>query len=100
MGISNWEWNHSCCIISPTEVQYSSRQGISKKGQERMEIKYQNISESLLRKGWSKDLFATRVTTQRQAYFSWRRDHSSQGTDAFLQSWTNLKAYAFPSFAL
>ena len=43
MGISNWEWNHSCCIISPTEVQYSSRQGISKKGQERMEIKYQNI---------------------------------------------------------
>ena len=46
------------------------------------------------------DLFATRVTTQLQAYFSWRTDHLSQRTDAFQQSWKNLKTYAFPPFSL
>ena len=40
------------------------------------------------------DLFATRVTTQLQAYISWRTDHLSQGTNAFQQSWKNLKTYA------
>ena len=44
------------------------------------------------------DLYATRVTTQLHAYFSWRTDHLSQGTDKFQQSWKNLKAYAFPPF--
>ena len=44
-----------CCRISPTEVQYSSGQGISKKGQEQMKIKYQNISERLLHKGSSRN---------------------------------------------
>ena len=43
------------------------------------------------------DLFATRVTTQLQAYII---HHLSQGTNAFQQSWKNLKAYAFPPFSL
>ena len=46
------------------------------------------------------DLFATRLTTQLKAYFSWRTDHLSQGADAFQQSWKNLKGYAFPPFSL
>ena len=46
------------------------------------------------------DLFATRVKTRLQAYISWRTDHLSQGTNAFQQSWKNLKAHAFPPFSL
>ena len=39
---------HNYCRISPREAQYSSRQGISKKGQQQMEIKPQDISETVL----------------------------------------------------
>ena len=48
MGISNREWDHIYCRISPREAQYSSRQGISKKGPQRIEIKPQDISETVL----------------------------------------------------
>ena len=48
MGISNREWDQIYCRISPREAQYSSRQGISKKGPQRIEIKPQDISETVL----------------------------------------------------
>ena len=46
------------------------------------------------------DLFATRVTTHLQAYFSWRKGQLSQGIHAFQRSWKNLSAYTFPPFSL
>ena len=40
------------------------------------------------------DLFAMRLIVQCPLYFSWWPDPSATATDAFLQSWTGLKAYA------
>ena len=51
VGISNREWDHNYFRISPRETQYSSGQGISKKGQQQMEIKSQDVSETVLCKG-------------------------------------------------
>ena len=65
-----------------------------------MEIKFQEISETVLWKGLSRNrsVFATSVATELQVYFSWRQDHLSQGADAFQQSWKKIKAHAFPPF--
>lgn len=43
------------------------------------------------------DLFASRLTNQLPTYFSWRPDPA---TDAFTQSWSNMKAYANPPWNL
>ena len=36
------------------------------------------------------DLFATRLTTQLDRFFSWRPDPEAMGTDAFTQDWTEI----------
>jgi hypothetical protein len=46
------------------------------------------------------DLFASRLTTQLPRFFSWRPDPLAERTDAFLQDWTGLKAYANPPWNL
>ncbi len=46
------------------------------------------------------DLFASRLTTQCPVFFSWRPDPYAAATDAFLQVWTGLKAYANPPWNL
>ena len=51
-----------------------------------------------LRRRWPVqiDLFATSANHRCSIYFSPYRDPQSAGTDAFLQSWDGLQAYAFP----
>ena len=46
------------------------------------------------------DLFATSANHRGSIYFSLFRDPMSAGTDAFLQSWDGLQAYAFPPVAI
>ena len=46
------------------------------------------------------DLFATSMTHRLLVYFSMMYDPMSAGTDAMLQSWDGLQAYAFPPFGL
>ena len=46
------------------------------------------------------DLFATRLTFQLLRFFSWRPDPLAEATDAFLQDWRDLKAYANPPWNL
>ena len=46
------------------------------------------------------DLFATSDNHRCSIYFSPFRDPRSAGTDAFLQSWDGLQAYAFPPVAV
>ena len=46
------------------------------------------------------DLFATSANHRCSNYFSPYRDPQSAGTDAFLQSWDGLQAYAFPPFSI
>ena len=46
------------------------------------------------------DLFATSDNHRCSVYFSPFRDPMSAGTDAFLQSWDGLQAYAFPPVAI
>ena len=46
------------------------------------------------------DLFATSLNYRIPVYFSPINDPMAAGTDAFLQSWDDLSAYAFPPFAL
>ena len=46
------------------------------------------------------DLFATSANHSCSIYFSPFRDPLSAGTDAFLQSWDGLQAYAFPPVAI
>ena len=52
-----WEFliGHNYCRISPRKAQYSSGQGISRKGQQKMKIKSKDISETVLCKGWSRN---------------------------------------------
>ena len=55
-----------------------------------------------LRKLWpiQIDLFATSENRRCSIYFSPFHDPMSAGTDAFLQSWNGLQAYAFPPVAI
>ena len=46
------------------------------------------------------DLFASRVSNQVPAYYSWKIDPFSKGQDAFQQDWRFLRGYAFPPFSL
>ena len=46
------------------------------------------------------DLFASRLTHQCRAYFSWWPDPSALATDAFLQDWSQVKGYANPPWNL
>ena len=46
------------------------------------------------------DLFASRLTTQCPAYFSWRPDPYAAATDAFLQDWSQVKEYANPPWSM
>lgn len=46
------------------------------------------------------DLFASWVNTKCEMYCLWHRDPGAYCIDAFTISWTNLKFYAFPPFAL
>ena len=46
------------------------------------------------------DLFVTSANHRCSIYFSPFRDPLSAGTDAFLQSWNRLQAYAFPPMAV
>ena len=61
----------------------------------------QEVVDKLLRH-WpaTVDLFATSLNHRLPVYFSPLRDLMSAGTDALLQSWDNMRAYAFPPFAL
>ena len=46
------------------------------------------------------DLFATSLTARLPVYFSPASDSRAVGTDALLQPWDNLQAYAFPPIAI
>ena len=46
------------------------------------------------------DLFASRLSSQLTRFFSWRPDPQAEVTDAFLQDWRHLKAYANPPWCL
>ena len=46
------------------------------------------------------DLFTMSLNHRLPVYFSLRFDPQSAGTDAMLQSWDGLQAYAFPPFGL
>ena len=46
------------------------------------------------------DLFATYLTARLPVYFSPASDPRAAGTDALLQSWDDLQAYAFPPIAI
>ena len=46
------------------------------------------------------DLFATSLTARLPLYFSPASDSRAAGTDAFLQPWDNLQAYAFPPITI
>ena len=46
------------------------------------------------------DLFATNLNYRLPTYFSPVQDPMALGTDAMLQDWDGLEAYAFPPFSL
>ena len=50
-----------------------------------------NVSPSI-------ELFASRLNTQLPEFMSYRPDPESKAVNAFTQSWTELKLYAFPPF--
>ena len=61
----------------------------------------QEVFDQLQRK-WpvTVDLFATPLNFRTQVFFCPFQDPQSAGTDAFLQDWEGLQAYAFPPFSL
>lgn len=46
------------------------------------------------------DLFASRLTAQCPAYFSWRPDPYTIATDALVQDWTHIRGFANPPWVL
>ena len=60
----------------------------------------QAVSELLRRWPATIDLFATSLNHRLPVYFSPMYDPMSAGTDAMLQSWDGLQAYAFPPFSI
>ena len=58
------------------------------------------VDELLQRWPATIDLFATSLNYRIPVYFSPINDPMAAGTDAFLQPWGDLSAYAFPPFAL
>ena len=64
-------------------------------------ILHQEVFDSLRRR-WPVviDLFATSLSRRCDVFFAPMSDPMSAGTDAMLQSWNHLSAYAFPPFAM
>ena len=64
-------------------------------------ILHQDVFDSL-RKRWPAmiDLFATSLSHRCSLYFAPMSDPMAVGTDAMLQPWNDLQAYAFPPFAM
>ena len=62
---------------------------------------HQEVLDQLVHK-WPAviDLFATSLTARLPVYFSPASDPRAAGTDALLQSWDDLQAYAFPPIAI
>ena len=62
---------------------------------------HQEVVDQLVHK-WSAviDLFATSLTARLPVYFSPASDPRAAGTDALLQPWDDLQAYAFPPIAI
>ena len=62
---------------------------------------HQEVVDQLVHK-WPAviDLFATSLTARLPVYFSPASDPRAAGTDALLQSWNDLQAYAFPPIAI
>ena len=62
---------------------------------------HQEIVDQLVHK-WPAviDLFATSLTARLPVYFSPASDPRAAGTDALLQPWDDLQAYAFPPIAI
>ena len=62
---------------------------------------HQEVVDQLVHK-WPAviDLFATSLTASLPVYFSLASDLRAAGTDALLQSWDDLQAYAFPPIAI
>ena len=62
---------------------------------------HQEVVDQLVHK-WPAviDLFATSLTARLPVYFSPASDPRAAGTDALLQPWDNLQAYAFPPIAI
>ena len=46
------------------------------------------------------DLFASRLSTQLPTFVSWRPDPEAMAMDAFMISWTGMKAYANPPWSV
>ena len=46
------------------------------------------------------DLFATRINTQLQRFFSFRPDPEAEAIDAFTMDWGGVEFYAFPPFII
>ena len=64
MGSFAKEWDHDYCRTSPGSTEWSSRQGIQEEELKQMEIRFANFSEYMLGQKASRDLFASRVSTQ------------------------------------
>ena len=62
---------------------------------------HQEVVDQLVHK-WPAviDLFATSLTARLPVYFSPESDPRAAGTDALLQPWDDLQAYAFPPIAI
>ena len=62
---------------------------------------HQEVVDQLVHK-WPAviDLFATSLTARLPVYFSQASDPRAAGTDALLQPWDDLQAYAFPPIAI
>ena len=62
---------------------------------------HQEVVDQLVHK-WPAviDLFATSLTARLPVYFSPASDSRAAGTDALLQPWDDLQAYAFPPIAI
>ena len=62
---------------------------------------HQEVVDQLVHK-WPAviDLFATSLTARLPVYFSPASDPRAAGTDALLQAWDDLQAYAFPPIAI
>ena len=62
---------------------------------------HQEVVDQLVHK-WPAviDLFATSLTARLPVYFSLASDPRAAGTDALLQPWDDLQAYAFPPIAI
>ena len=44
------------------------------------------------------DLFSSRLSAKLPVYFSWRSDPGVKAVDPLIQSWINIRGYAFPTF--